>query len=398
MPYLFIPTGIFNLRIEDVIVLLLLLLNFKGVFRPPSNSLFRRNKTWLLITGYVLFSFLFKLSTTAWVPNGYAVVTYFGSILTLYVLSCLFANPDYFTAYMRGIPFALLSFLGTFISQYQQLVALNNTFKYSHQFKSAMQIEGLNPNAYGVISLLLASAGFISVFSYIWSRDYIKIGVLLLSITMMTIPFFTFVRGASFGMLVIAILFLLYLFFFTRKKRYKLLSVLLVLLLSYASYQVYNSNNSLIQSALNINLHTGEGFSGRFYIWNSVFKYVLPIAPILGHGFTYAGQAIDIFSPAHGVAHNMILMALIELGLPMAIIYIGSILWEITLKLIAFFRKPYCPIYMVQFAFLLGLFITDLGGQNLYFTKYGFIVLALCSAPIYTDRFLNKNEKNSITG
>lgn len=360
LPELAFNIEIINLRIDDLIVYILILINVNKI-KNANQHLFIRTQYFLLF--YVTLSLLVALLFHSELISSYEVVRTFASIPYLIIFPFIFSNETSRKIFFQGAGLGGIIYLSSLAYNYSIIMGNSEIQERYSTLKSEMSFSTLNPNAVATLALIL---GWINILAFFerQKKYYIVIGILLL-----LVPFFVLARGSSVG-LISSIL----IFFFILKgsiKKYFYLSFIILIGFLFIKYFI---DSELLVSATNINVETGAGFSGRYTLWNQGVQLV-EMAPFLGHGFgTENGLYIKYF---HGhMAHQILLHYAIELGVIILIIFLISIFYLLKDRFLLY-KNSRNIIYLIQFAIFICFFIADLSDQLLYFNKYAFIIYAI---------------------
>ncbi len=365
LPDIVIPLPVINLRVDDLIVYFLLLINLKKVinFRSP---LFIQIQKALLI--YVGISLVLAFALTPERIGMYEVSRTIGSIPYLLVFPVLLNDKDLQTSFLSGIFFGGLIYLGTLIWNFQQIRIQSIAFDRSASFKNEMSFKSLNPNTVSILALIFAWANLIAYHS-------LKKRIFLINLLLFLVPFFTLSRGSSVGV------FAGIGFFVLLNRSGKIKNLLIVGLVIMGGWYTINNyiGKELIQSATTIDVETGQGFSGRYELWGQGLQLVAQ-SPIFGYGFsTENGLYVEKFD-GH-MAHQILLHYSIELGLVVLLIFLGSIFYLLRNRWEKY-KSSHDTIYLIQLCMFSGFFIADMSSQLLYFNKYAYIIYALATLSV----------------
>lgn len=360
LPDVAINTGAINLRIDDLLVYLFFFTAFTDIIRIKKN-IFHKIQYYLFF--YAFLSFLIIMVANPMLSSNYEAFRAFGSFPFLLAFPYILQQPVFRKFIFRGAIFGGIIYLISLGNNYNTILMQGEILKTSGVFKREISFDTLNPNAVASIGLII---GWLNILSFIENKNKINaiIGALLL-----TIPFFIFARGNSIGVLTAIAMIIIF-----QKKSLKSYFNYLILALFGLYLFYFIIDQSLLQTATNVDVKTGQGFSGRFELWANGIDLALK-RPILGSGFTTEMQLFKKYYNGH-MSHQVLLRYSIELGLINLAVFLSFVFLLLINRLIKF-RKSLNMVYLIQFAILLCFFIADMSAQLLYFNKYAYIIYAL---------------------
>jgi O-antigen ligase len=236
----------------------------------------------------------------------------------------------------------------------------------SASLKKHISFSSLNPNAVATLAILL---GWMNILSFI---EYGKKISLLLGVLLMFIPIGVFARASSIGLLTSIVIFIL----FQKNKTIKVYFLYLLIAMILVGLFFYFVDFELLNTALDVDISTGKGFSNRYHLWSEGLELIQE-SPFFGYGFgTENGVYIEEFN-GH-MAHQVFLHYAIELGIINMLLFVLSIFYLLGNRIRRYYKKNN-TIYLLQVSILSTFFIADFAGQLLYFNKYAFLVYALSS-------------------
>lgn len=371
-PDIVIGFSVINLRIDDILIFLLLLANFKKIVKFKYHFFI---KTQYFLLCYILFSLLLALSFTFHRVSMYEVFRAIGSLPYLIIVPIIFSNIRYRHIFYKGALFGGVIYIASIAYNYNTIMQQAQMLEKYSSLKEEVSFSSLNPNAVASLALILS---WMNILGYVETKNKYHFIFFLLIL----VPFLTLARGSSVG-ISIALFFL----FINSNKNIKAYFIYFtVILISWFIIRSFVSTD-LLQSATTVNIETGEGFSGRYTLWAEGLHLVKE-APFLGYGFaTENGVYKDKFN-GH-MAHQILLHYAIELGIIILVIFLISIFlllkerWEL-------FRRTDNIIYLIQFCLFIGFFISDLSDQLLYFNKYAYIIYSMST---FSVNIISKNSK-----
>jgi O-antigen ligase len=366
LPDFNIALSVVNLRIDDILIYILFLINIRAI--GSQLSIIKHN---VLLAGMaiLLFYSLFSLSITTMIDiekiSSYEAIKFLGSIPFIIIIPYLFSFEKNRKFLYYGTFIAVFIWIFQLYENYQMIVQNELIIKAtSGEFKELMSLSSINPNSVSVISLIFALVLFLA---------YVERGrmvYLYVALVMLVIPVIVFSRGVIFGML-IAMIFSL----FVRKLNFKNLVVILISVALIVAV-MFQLDLRIIESAVNIDLNTGAGTSSRFLLWSEGFELFLK-SPIFGHGLSSEEYLFGYYFNGH-MAHNVYLHHAIELGVVGLTIFIVSFAVHF-LNLLNKHNKTNQPWYLIQILFIVIFLVADIFDQLLYMNKYAFIIYALVS-------------------
>jgi O-antigen ligase len=363
LPNLAVKFSFINLRIDDIIVYLLLLLNFKILLKwkflisyGPFYNIIRLLLFWCLFT-------LIKAFIIGNEIDSYELTKSIGSLPYLLVIPLLINDNTYKKPFFYGALFGLAFFLFGIYSNFLNISDISSITR-SSKLKDAIAFETLNPNSISLIGVIFSFILLLGFYSL--KKKYF----LIFGLIGLTIPFFTFARGMSLGILVSLIV------FFSLRKIKKFNSLIIFSVSLIISFNILNVNNSLVDSATSINFSTGEGLSMRDILWKQGIE-LFEMNPLTGSGFSTVQFMYEKYFYGH-MAHNILINYAIELGIIGLFLFL-LMLGKMLKNQFRLYKKTKDEFYLIQFALLLGIFISDMSSQDLYLNKYSLIIFIIAS-------------------
>lgn len=370
LPDLSIDTGVINLRVDDLIIYLFFILNSISIITFYKNFAYSKSYNNLLyLVVLSLISSFFTIILKKDDINTYEFVRSMGSIPYFVVLPFILTNPDLKKDLFKGVIIGGVIYLTFLLLNYQAILQTGDLEEMhnSAQLKKAVSFESLNPNAVATLAVIL---GAINLMGYIEMRRKYQ---LIISVLLILVPFFVFARGMSIGVIAATSIFIIS--FKTKNKKLVLLFIFLSIYYLFKSQILFNR---FTESATNIDISTGEGFSGRFELWYQGF-YIFMKSPVLGHGFSTENNMFIKYFDGQ-MAHQIFLHYLIELGVFSLILFL-FLIFSIARSRYYFYKITLDNFYLIQLLIISAFFIADLSGQLLYFNKYAYLVFALSTFP-----------------
>jgi len=375
LPDLAIDLSVINLRIDDIIMYLLFLLNIKLIL---TTTVYQKKPPFYRFIKVLLIWFVFSLFIALISGNElsvYEISRSVGSIPYLLVLPLLIENIEYRKYLFYGAIFGLAVFLYGIYTNYSAMNLAFSTFEKSHELKSSLSFLTLNPNAISFIGVIFSLLLFLGYFSFN-KKVFLMLGIMALSI-----PFFTFSRGMSVGMTIA-----IFTFFLLRKTNIYV-KVIAVFFLCFLIFNVVNTSSDLVKNATNINISTGAGFSNRYQLWGEALE-LIEKSPVFGSGFSTTEYMYKIYFKGH-MSHNILLHYGVELGIIGVFLFLLMVYYILKDRLKRF-RISKNDYYLLQFAFFIGIVVSDMSSQDLYFNKYAILIFTLCSCNYIELNITNK--------
>lgn len=372
LPDLGINLGPINLRVNDIIIYLLFLINL-GTIQYQITYIIKLYKIQLLLILYSSISLLVVvLFSSSELISSYELIRSIGSIPFLIILPYLLKfkrNRDFFYrgAFIGGAIYIVMLYFN-----YQSILINAELIKNYASFKSSVAFSSINPNAVSTISVILSGANFLSYFEN--KSKY----SLLLSVILLLVPFLIYSRAVS-----LSILFSM-LFFILVYKKMNIKSVAYLFMFFSIIYLSISNfiNLEFLSQALDINVFSGQGFSGRYEVWEQGLQ-LIQRSILFGHGFCTNIGLYDRYFYGH-MSHNIILHYWIELGF-IGVFLFFSFLHKIFRNNWNKYINTYQLVYLFQFCFFLSFAMADLSGQLLYMNKYAYLIYILSLIDINTD-------------
>lgn len=304
LPDLALPVGnIVRVRLDDAVVMCLcLLLPFVAWRSAPVRAGRRVLWAWWLFAALCVISLVATFFSGARV-DWYPVSKMAGTVALLVALTYYVKTPDLLHWLCRGLLAASMLLIVQLAWRYQEIIGATDLSAY-HTFKGAMGFGTWNPNTLGMFAIPLSFGAWLG-----WTMERpgpLRPVWLASAMVCAAIPVFILARGPSIAMLA-GWLTCLYVARFIRLRM--LLVFAGVLLFGYAWLRY----SEMGASATNIDVRTGQGFSGRYAMWATAWGLFLE-RPFLGWGFT---REVFLFKEelGKGVSHSVYLSVLVELGL-----------------------------------------------------------------------------------
>jgi len=366
LPDMAINMGPLNLRYDDIIVYFLFFINIKNIGKLFSfliNNIFY--KIMLILILYALVSILVViLIQNTDLLRSYNLFKSIGSIPYFIVLPYLFSKKEnrymfYYGAFFAGIIY-VLSIYSNYTTIMQQSLFQQGS---SSSFKRHISFGTLNPNAVASFAAIL---GWINILGFFEHKKKI---VLVMAFILMFVPIFIFARGMSFG-LIAGFIFLVISSRLKIKNILILFFIMIIVFISIISFV----DTQLLTVATKIDISSGEGFHGRFLLWNQALE-LIGKSPIFGHGLSTEGALyVKYFSGA--LSHDLYLHYMIELGFIGFSMFLIAVIYLLYNKYLLSKRKKEF-LYRVQMAVLISFLVADISGQLLYLNKYAFLIYVL---------------------
>jgi O-antigen ligase len=298
-------------------------------------------------------------------PAGYETIKMIGCVAILIALPRLLLSERRIRYLAAGLMCAGIALM----FQIGQRLGSNpvNFLGGFQQLKSAASFSTWNPNTIGQASTLLVFAAGIGWITFRRSRINSALWFCFAT-SFSLIPALVFSRGASLSIATG------YVFFLCLARRWRLALIFLVMGGSIFGY-VRARGSELVDSATQVDITTGEGFSHRFDRWDMAIE-AIKSAPYLGHGF---GQEWTYLSDigSEGRAHNAYMTVWIELGFGGLALLLAGI-YQFASRAASLYRDSESQ---MQGALLLAWSVTvcldSLGSVTLYWEKLPTIGLAI---------------------
>lgn len=373
--------GVINIRVDDILIVMLFA-RMVITLKPLSVTELQKK----IIAVYLFFLSYCLLSGTVIAIFGGSVDSYvllrdMGGGFTFVILLLAVDSERSFRFLLFGLFLAGLA-IGFQVTQHFNEIALESLTD-SNQIKDASSFSSWNPNTvggYGILFSFSAAMAWYMSPTHNWRRQLWSMTPILF----ISLPLFTFARGATVSLVCGWILFLVLM----RKWKVLLSAMGLAALLFAIWYQAFSD---IIATAFDIDLKTGKGFSSRYDLWSNALNLVKQ-SPLWGHGY---GQEVRLFilTFGRGMSHNAYFSILVELGLFGLLV----LLWQISnyyYAAIRLFRKnrPNVGSYLI-IAFMTSICIDSLSGSGLYGSKYITLLLAIIAIFI---GFLEKESQRNL--
>ena len=356
VPDVYIPLSSTKLRIDDLAIYTLgLFWLFKG------ESITRNYYGLWMLNIFAVFSYLINtLVLTGAIVDSYYIFRCFGSIPYLYVLMIIIRKSYLFETYTHFFFITAIIFLSTLLWNYSR-IDFSLISKSAH-FKRSISMSSINPNALGNLSIIIGGVNL-----YVWSLNKFTRNLLVGLLTLM-VPFFVFARGASIG--VIGALSFYYIMN-SRKNRFFRFSIV-VMALTTIWIVLLQTENQIILSAIDIDINSGKGFSGRYDVWNVALE-LFKLRPVLGNGFLSSNWAFHnlITSTKGGVAHNLYLTLLLECGI-IGFLFFFGVLFRLVLRA---WNSYNIKQSILSISLIFGMLLYNVSAQDFYFTKHFYLLL-----------------------
>ena len=369
-PDLAMSVGSINARLDDAIIILLFL---RLLIVLRTNVITTQQmpivKAYLSFWGYCILSACFVLVFGMDIST-YDLIRMIGGGLTFIALVMTVQNRKAYRYLLYGIALGGMALCFQVFQHFHEISIYEIT--KSATFKSELNFSTWNPNTIGQACLMLSfsaglgwagSAGHRTFTRYIW---------MVLAIFFAIVPMFAFARGSSVA-IVVGWLIILFMF-----RSYKTI-VAIASLASLTAIKVYQSYGHIIDSAIDIDVSTGKGFSGRYELWGSALN-TISHSPIWGHGFGRESFAF-IDTIGHGMSHNAFLSVTVELGIVglfIMLLIILRIYKAIYLKAIIL----NIPGYVILFGFITAICIDSIPESGLYWNKPITVAMAILSVSL----------------
>lgn len=373
--------GVINIRLDDLLIILLFI-RLVITLKPLSVTELQKK----IISVYLIFLSYCLLSGALIVIFGgnvdsYVLIRDMGGGFTFVVLLLSVNSERSFRLFLFGLLLAGLAICFQ-VTQHFNEIALESLTD-SNQIKDASSFSSWNPNTVGGYGILFsfssAMAWYISP-----AKNWRKLSWSMMPVFFISLPLFTFARGATVSLVCGWILFLV----FMRKWKVLLSAVGIAALLFAVWYQTFGD---IISAAFDIDLKTGKGFSSRYDLWGNAFSLIKQ-SPLWGHGY---GQEARLFilTYGRGMSHNAYFSILVELGLFGLLVLLWQ-LYNYYYAAIRLFRKnrPNMGSYLI-IAFMTSICIDSLSGSGLYGSKYITLLLAIIAVFI---GFLEKESQEGL--
>ena len=369
-PDIALPLGTaINLRLDDGLVVFFLLRSLlwsPASLTPGQRSIFKWQAC--LAAASILSALLGFARHTP--PAGYETIKMIGCVAILIALpSVLLAERR-----IRFLAAGLMCGGVALMFQIGQRLESNpmNFLGGFQQVKSAASFITWNPNTIGQASMLLVFAAGLGWITF--RRSRINSGLWFCSATTFSlIPALIFSRGAGLSIATG------YVFFLCLARRWKPALVFLVIGVSIFGY-VRARDSELVDSATQVDVTTGEGFSHRFDRWDMAIE-AIKSDPYLGHGFGQEWIYLrDIGS--EGRAHNAYMTVWIELGFGGLALLLAAI-YQFVSRAVSLYRDSEFQMYgALLLAWSVAVCMESFGSVTLYWEKLPTITLSIGIAVI----------------
>jgi O-antigen ligase len=235
------------------------------------------------------------------------------------------------------------------------------------QLKTAASFTTWNPNTIGQASTLLVFAAGLGWITFRRSRIHSALWFCFAT-TFSLIPALVFSRGAGLSLTTG------YVFFLWLVRRWKLALVFLMIGVSIFGY-VRARDSELVDSATQVDITTGEGFSHRFDRWDMAIG-AIKSDPYLGHGF---GQEWTYLSDigSEGRAHNAYMTVWIEMGFGGLALLLAAI-YQFVSRAVSLYRDSEFQMYgALLLAWSVAVCMDSIGSVTLYWEKLPTIALSI---------------------
>ncbi len=359
--------GTINIRLDDVLILLLLARSI--LWQPVAASRGQKN----ILMWQALFLAVCVLSAAVETasgapPPGYETAKMAGCAVILLALPRLVQSAKRLRCFVAGLACAGIAL----VVQMHQRLGENSQNSYANfqQLKSAATFDTWNPNTIGQAAILLVFAAALGAIVFANARH----GAILwaaLAAGFALLPASVFVRGTSLSIAAGFVVFLC----ITRNWKWLLIFAAACLC---AVLYLHWRNPELMREATQINVATGEGFSHRFDRWGMAFQAIQK-DPWLGQGF---GQEIVYLTRlgSEGRAHDAYLAVWLELGAGGLLILLGT-LFQFVRCGWSLYKIPGARVYgAVILSLIFVLCLDSVGLPTLYWEKLPTIALSLAVA------------------
>lgn len=358
-----------NIRVDDVLIVLLLARTFLWAPAPPSRTQ-RTILVWqALFLGCCLLSMVVETAKGTQ-PGGYEVAKMAGCAAILLALPRLLQSERRLQFFVAGL---MCAGIAVAIQIHQHLGdSTLGGFANFQELKSAATFTTWNPNTIGQAAILFVFAAGLGgiIFSKAGANKILWPG---LAMGFALMPALVFVRGTA---LSIAAGFVLYM---CMLRRWRWLLVFGAACLCAILY-LHSRDPQLMKDASSVNVATGEGFSHRFDRWGMAW-HGIEKQPWLGQGF---GQELPYLTliGSEGRAHDAYLAVWLELGLGGLLLFLAMVAqffrsgWQLYRNLM--FRER--GALMLALAFTLCL--DSVGLPTLYWEKLPAIALSVAVAVV----------------
>ena len=378
LPNISISTSVINLRADDIIVYLLFFLNLKILVKW--KILLKYNSFYSIIRFLIFWYFvtIIKALLFEYELSSYELSKSFGSLPYLLILPLLLIQNSLRKLFYNGALIGFILFIYGVYKNYSTSILTMSSLERSSDLKTSLSFTTLNPNAIALIAFIFS---FILLLGF---AELKKKHFLVLGIIGLTIPFITLSRGMSSGVLISFIIFII----FRRKKKFQ--SILIVVFLGILAIKSIDLDNSLIASAIDVDVSTGKGFSNRYTLWGQGIDLVIE-NPIMGSGFSTIEYMYNTYFFGH-MSHNILIHYTVELGIIGLFIFLLMIR-NMLIEKIYLYKNTNNEFYLIQLSLLIGVFIADMSSQDLYFNKYALLIFILSSLKYEKVSTKNKNTK-----
>jgi O-antigen ligase len=364
-PDIAIPLGTaINLRLDDGLIVFFLLRSL--LWSPPSLTPGQRSifKWQACLAAACTLSALVGFARHT-PPAGYETIKMIGCVAILIGLSRLLLIERRLRFLAAGLMCAGVALM----FQIGQRLESNprNFLGGFQQLKSTASFMTWNPNTIGQASMLLVFGAGLGWITFRRSRFHSGLWFCFAT-TFSLIPALVFSRGASLSLTTG------YVFFLFLARRWKLALILLVIGGSIFGY-VRARDSELVDSATQVDITTGEGFSHRFDRWDMAIE-AIKSAPYLGHGF---GQEWTYLSDmgSEGRAHNAYMTVWIEMGFG-GLALLLAVIYQFVFRAASLYRDSEFQMYgALLLAWSVTVCLDSLGSVTLYWEKLPTIALSI---------------------
>ncbi len=367
-PDIAIPLGTaINLRVDDALIIFFLFRSF--LWRPePLSSGQRKILKWqtLLLAVCGLSAIVGVASADP--PRAYETIKMIGCAVIMVALPRILQSERRLRFLIAGLMcggLALVFQIVLHLGASQANMAAN-----FQEYKNAATFSTWNPNTTGQAAMLLVFAAGVGWMVFPKSRAS---GLLwfFLSMGFAFTPALVFVRGTTLSIIAAYVLFL------CLARSWKSVLASLVLCLVVFLY-MQSAHRDLVDSATQVDLATGEGFSHRFDRWNEAFEAVAA-APLRGQGF---GQEWNYLSNlgSEGRAHNAYLSVWIDLGIGGLALLLAMIYQFVAVGISLYMRPQFQLCGALVLALVAAACLDSFALPTLYWEKLPTIAFSLAAA------------------
>ena len=364
-PDVAIPLGTtINIRMDDCLMLFFLIRSVLWTPAPLAEGQ-RKVLGWqALLLSVCIFSAVYKFASGA-PPEAYVTAKMIGCAAILFVLPRLVQSERRLRFLIVGL---LCGGIALAIQIVQHLGANSAEANKNFQvYKAVASFTTWNPNTIGQAAMLVVFAAGVGWVVFPESRAG-RIFWPCFAVGFALIPALMFVRGTSLSIAAGFVLFL------SLSRRWKWVLLFLSVCLCVVLY-MRTANRGLADSALNVDLTTGEGLSDRYARWDAAIQGI-ESNPFLGQGFGQEWSYLQNAGSA-GRAHDAYLTVWIELGLGGLLLFLATI--------VQFFRAGWFLFGNARFrtqgalilALIFSLSMDSLALSTLYWEKLPTIAMSL---------------------